>query len=76
MAFIDHLYTFINLAVLTGFGLFVTLVTTKKSDSVTLAGTKFFMFISRWLAVDFCHTKAIYDFYKSMGGGQKTPKFA
>ena len=27
---------------------------------------KFFMLIGRWLAVDFCHTKAIYDYYKSM----------
>ena len=35
----------------------------------TLAGTKFFMFIGRWLAVNFCHTKAIYDLYKSLVSG-------
>ena len=39
-----------------------------KSEVGTLAGTKFFMFIGKWLAVDFyfCHTKAIYGYYKSM----------
>ena len=30
------------------------------SEAGTLAGTKCFMFIGRWLAADFCHTKAIY----------------
>ena len=37
-----------------------------KSEVGTLVGTKFFMFIGRWLAVDFCPTKAVYDHYKSM----------
>ena len=37
-----------------------------KSEAGTLAGTKFVMLIGRWIAVDFCHTKAIYDYYKSM----------
>ena len=31
-----------------------------------LAGTKFFMFIGRWLAVGFYHAKTIYDYYKYM----------
>ena len=35
------------------------------------SGTKFFMFIRKWLAVDFCHTKAIYDLSKSMRGSKK-----
>ena len=37
-----------------------------KSEAGTLAGSKFFMFICRWLAVDFCQTIAVYDYYKSM----------
>ena len=38
-----------------------------KSEVGTFAGTKFLIFIGRWLAVGFCQTKAIYDYYKSMG---------
>ena len=45
-----------------------------KSEAGTLAGIKFFIFIGRWLAADFCHTKAIYDYYKSMVWSQTNGK--
>ena len=46
-----------------------------KSEAGTLAGTKFSKFIGRWLTVDFCHTKAFYDYYKSMDQTSKKMDF-
>ena len=46
----------------------ITITVHNKSEAGTSAGIKFFMLMGRYLAVDFCHTKAIYDYYKSMVG--------